>query len=84
MKYYQTLICLALLSLTLNNCYGAPLESNWEEDPELTGGYIEGDMIFDFNRNGFISESKRWPNKTVLYKMSADIGKSSFIEKYII
>lgn len=75
MKYSQTLICLTLL--LVKNCYAAPLETetyNWQEDLELTGDYFEGDMLVELNRNGEISESKRWPNKTVLYKMSSDIG----------
>lgn len=76
MKHSQTLIC--LIPLLLNNCWSFPLETesyDWKEDPELTGDYFQGDIILDLNRNGAISEAKRWSDNTVLYKMSPDIGK---------
>ncbi|XP_037827737.1 seminal metalloprotease 1-like [Lucilia sericata] len=40
-----------------------------ETDPELTAGYVEGDMVLDTNlRNGLRNEVFRWPNNTVYYK----------------
>nr|WFF64590.1 seminal metalloprotease 1-like protein [Exorista sorbillans] len=40
-----------------------------ETDPELTAGYVEGDMVMDtLQRNGLRSPVYRWPNNTVYYK----------------
>nr|WDQ39758.1 seminal metalloprotease 1 [Exorista sorbillans] len=41
-----------------------------ENDPELTAGYEEGDMVLDtmLLRNGLRKPVYRWPNNTVYYK----------------
>ncbi|XP_037824847.1 seminal metalloprotease 1-like [Lucilia sericata] len=43
-----------------------------EENPELTAGFIEGDMDIDLNRNGGTDENKRWPDGIVYYKISEE------------
>lgn len=40
-----------------------------ESDPELTAGFMQGDMIFDsMARNGWRGDAFQWPNQTVYYK----------------
>ncbi|KAM7352649.1 seminal metalloprotease 1-like [Cochliomyia hominivorax] len=57
-------VLFALLGLAL-----AMPTTRVETDPELTAGYVEGDMVLDTNtRNGLRSEVFRWPNNTVYYK----------------
>ncbi|XP_053959228.1 seminal metalloprotease 1-like [Anastrepha ludens] len=62
----------ALLSV-VGVCLAAPLSSTIDEDPELTAGYFEGDIVlspsqYNDMRNGLRSETRRWPNNTVYYK----------------
>ena len=46
-----------------------------EMDPELTAGFIEGDMIIQpKQRNGLRSETYRWPNRMVFYHIDSNIG----------
>lgn len=55
-------------------------------NPEETGGFFEGDLeltedqqreLFQpaQSRNGIRSEKYRWPEKTVLYKISREFGE---------
>lgn len=67
----KTFITLGFLICFFNYCHSAPVV---EEDHELIGGFFEGDMEIEFNRNGVIAESKRWPNKVVHYKIDEVFG----------
>ncbi|XP_065355375.1 seminal metalloprotease 1-like [Calliphora vicina] len=70
MKYYPTFL---LIGVLIANCYALPvvLEDVYEY-PEVMSGYFEGDMDIELTRNGDISESKRWPDGIVYYKISDD------------
>uniref|UniRef100_A0A1I8N0Y7 Metalloendopeptidase n=1 Tax=Musca domestica TaxID=7370 RepID=A0A1I8N0Y7_MUSDO len=58
-------ICTAILGFV----FALPLVTREETDPELTAGYVEGDMILEVNsRNGMRKEVYRWPNNTLYYK----------------
>ncbi|KAI8042137.1 seminal metalloprotease 1 [Drosophila gunungcola] len=58
----------------------APYRNQYEEtDPELTAGYFQGDMDVDFTRNGQLSETRRWPNATVPYRISEEFD-APFVE----
>ncbi|XP_073822515.1 seminal metalloprotease 1-like [Musca autumnalis] len=58
-------ICTALLGFV----FALPMVNRVETDPELTAGFVEGDMDLDINsRNGLRDEVYRWPNNTVYYK----------------
>uniref|UniRef100_A0A034WHW1 Metalloendopeptidase n=1 Tax=Bactrocera dorsalis TaxID=27457 RepID=A0A034WHW1_BACDO len=64
-----------LMGFVLLSALGAalalPLQSVVEEDPELTAGYFEGDIVLEANqRNGLRNETKRWPDNLVYYKFS--------------
>lgn len=59
---------------------------NWEEDPEFKGNFCEGDMDLTEeeerelfaeaeSRNAVMGKSRRWPNKTLQYRISRSIGK---------
>ncbi|KAH8403368.1 hypothetical protein KR222_011427 [Zaprionus bogoriensis] len=51
----------------------APYAVREEEiDPELTGGYFQGDMDVDYERNGELSTTVHWPNATVYYKIDEE------------
>lgn len=54
------------------------LPADWKtatEDPELTAGYFEGDILLDGNqRNGLRSDEYRWPNNLVPYKFFTELG----------
>ncbi|KAH8261842.1 hypothetical protein KR038_001078 [Drosophila bunnanda] len=66
-----TLVVLGLAS----SCLAAPAtQERIETDPELTAGYIEGDMVpTPQGRNGLINETYRWPDRTVYYYINPDI-----------
>ncbi|KAH8233970.1 hypothetical protein KR032_008406 [Drosophila birchii] len=55
-------------------CFGifsAPLDpSNEDQDPELTPGYFEGDIILDTDRSGLLKPARLWPNGIVPYNIS--------------
>uniref|UniRef100_A0A1A9WUH0 Metalloendopeptidase n=1 Tax=Glossina brevipalpis TaxID=37001 RepID=A0A1A9WUH0_9MUSC len=54
-----------LISLLIGLSCSLPVD----KDPELTAGYVEGDMILTSRqRNGLRDEVWRWPNNTVYYK----------------
>lgn len=72
---------LALLAVT----QAFPTQT-WEEDPELSAGFFEGDL--DLNeeqqkqlsspieeRNGLIATAKRWPNNIVHFKITEELGE---------
>lgn len=63
-----------VLFFLCKDSFAAPtLQQN--EDPELTGGFAEGDMIFPAQqRNGLRSEVYRWPDRTVFYHFGGNIG----------
>ncbi|XP_067625968.1 seminal metalloprotease 1-like [Eurosta solidaginis] len=60
-----------LLSVFISSL-AAPLSTKFsEDDPELTAGYFEGDMVIDdTDRNGLKQETRRWPNNIVYYKIN--------------
>ena len=71
------------LLLVINHSIGYPRGvKNFERNPEELGGFFEGDMDLSDeqflelrSRNGYISKTRRWPNKLVYYKISPDFGK---------
>uniref|UniRef100_A0A6P4EJI5 Metalloendopeptidase n=1 Tax=Drosophila rhopaloa TaxID=1041015 RepID=A0A6P4EJI5_DRORH len=64
---------LFLLGTLCSGVLTAPFSTQYEEtDPELTAGYFQGDMDVDFTRNGELSETRRWPNATVPYRISEE------------
>ncbi|XP_017050615.1 seminal metalloprotease 1 [Drosophila ficusphila] len=66
-------IHLFLLGTLCSGILAAPLGNQYEEtDPELTAGYFQGDMDVDFTRNGMLTETRRWPNATVPYRISEE------------
>lgn len=68
-------ICLVLA--LMKGCSAAPAVPD-ETDPELIGGYFEGDMILNEGRNGLIDETFRWPNGIVYYYINSDFGEFYF------
>ncbi|KAH8341368.1 hypothetical protein KR059_004234 [Drosophila kikkawai] len=69
----STWIHLLLLGSLCSDVFPAPLDTPYEEqDPELTGGYFEGDMDVVLGRNGLLPPARRWPNATVTYKISQE------------
>lgn len=79
----KSLLYNVILLLLLTYSYAAPLESQTvktvDPDPELTGGYFEGDMEIEVTRNGLIAERKKWPNGVVYYKIDEVFGKKKII-----
>ncbi|XP_060644802.1 seminal metalloprotease 1-like [Drosophila nasuta] len=72
--------CLLLFSLLwasiLGDVWTAP-GNRVEVDPELTGGYFEGDMMFSpLARNGLRSETYHWPNGIVSYYINSNIDQA--------
>ncbi|EDX05149.1 seminal metalloprotease 1 [Drosophila simulans] len=64
---------LFLLGTLCSGIFPAPFNTHYEEtDPELTAGYFQGDMDVDYARNGQLSETRRWPNATVPYRISEE------------
>ncbi|KAH8267482.1 hypothetical protein KR018_007249 [Drosophila ironensis] len=66
----------SLVTLFLaSSCLAAPAtQERVETDPELTAGYIEGDMVPSPEaRNGLRNETYRWPNRIVYYYINRDI-----------
>ncbi|XP_018789559.1 PREDICTED: seminal metalloprotease 1-like [Bactrocera latifrons] len=62
--------CLSLVMLfVLGTSRALPVDSVSEEDPELTAGYFEGDIVLNAApRNGMSNTSLQWPNGIVYYK----------------
>lgn len=81
----ESLLYNVILLLLLTYSYAAPLESQTvktvDPDPELTGGYFEGDMEIEITRNGLLAERKRWPNGVVYYKIDEIFGKNKKTNK---
>ncbi|XP_061401156.1 seminal metalloprotease 1-like [Musca vetustissima] len=68
----SVIICTVLWGFVL----ALPLISLEETDPELTAGFVEGDMILDtVSRNGLRAEVYRWPNNTVYYKFFTEFDQ---------
>lgn len=73
---------LFIVNLTTAN----PIKSGsiqFEQNPEEIGGFFEGDLDLSEEqflalraRNGLISKSRRWPNKTVLYKIGPEFDSA--------
>ncbi|XP_039488618.1 seminal metalloprotease 1 [Drosophila santomea] len=64
---------LFLLGTLCSGIFSAPFNTHYKEtDPELTAGYFQGDMDVDYARNGQLSETRRWPNATVRYRISEE------------
>ncbi|XP_061401154.1 seminal metalloprotease 1-like [Musca vetustissima] len=62
-------ICTALLGFV----FALPMVTRVETDPELTAGFVEGDMVLDINaRNGLRNEVYKWPNNIVYYKFHTE------------
>ncbi|TMW47790.1 hypothetical protein DOY81_007128 [Sarcophaga bullata] len=75
MKHLKYFVVSSLLVMVLGS---SPIEEiveeeeeNWQDDPELTAGFIEGDMEIDDLAlyNGMTDTTKRWPNGVVRYKL---------------
>ncbi|KAH8272352.1 hypothetical protein KR026_007123, partial [Drosophila bipectinata] len=58
-----------------SSCFAAPAkQERIETDPELTAGYIQGDMVPSPQaRNGLRNETYRWPNRIVYYYINRNI-----------
>ncbi|XP_061401153.1 seminal metalloprotease 1-like [Musca vetustissima] len=66
-------ICTALLGFV----FTLPMVTRVETDPELTAGFVEGDMILDINlRNGLRDKVYKWPNNTVYYKFQTKFDEA--------
>lgn len=64
-------ICTALLGLV----WALPMVTRVETDPELTAGFVEGDMVPDEKaRNGLRNEIYKWPGNVVYYKFHTEFG----------
>ncbi|XP_050321646.1 seminal metalloprotease 1-like [Bactrocera neohumeralis] len=63
--------CLSLVVLLVfGTSLALPVDLVSEEDPELTAGYFEGDIVLDVApRNGMHNTSLHWPNGIVYYKI---------------
>lgn len=72
-------LCNILVLALASYSHALPVETNtfasFEKDPELTGGFFEGDMIIDLTRNGLRAASKRWPKGVVRYKIDKTFGR---------
>lgn len=85
------------LSAYENRLYGKPDKLSglnaieWEKNPtgnpEETGNYLEGDILFPnpTTRNGIIGQSYRWPNKVIPFQINGkfDAQSMDLIEKAI-
>uniref|UniRef100_A0A1L8EGD1 Metalloendopeptidase n=1 Tax=Haematobia irritans TaxID=7368 RepID=A0A1L8EGD1_HAEIR len=61
----RLVICAALMGFV----WALPMVTRMETDPELTAGYVEGDMVIDdITRNGLRNEVYKWPDAIVYYK----------------
>lgn len=81
--------------LVVNFSIGYPTASKrnqFDRNPEEIGGFYEGDLNLSEeqllalrSRNGLIARTRRWPNKTVFYKISPefDLAHKRQIEKAI-
>ncbi|KAH8412782.1 hypothetical protein KR009_005708 [Drosophila setifemur] len=64
-----------ILSLILSGCLAVPVE-RIETDPELTAGYVEGDMVLSGSqRNIYRNETYRWPNRILYYHINSYIDE---------
>ncbi|KAH8352280.1 hypothetical protein KR084_003146 [Drosophila pseudotakahashii] len=72
MYYYSAL---SLIVVLISGCLAAPSE-RIETDPELTAGYIEGDMVPSGSlRNIWRNETYRWPNRIIYYHINSYIDE---------
>lgn len=95
------LFAIAIVLVSVNVCGGKKLPSsssaisNLYSNPELRGGYVEGDlkltqdqksMLFakSVDRSGLVNKRYRWPASLVWFKFANDIGKFNHIESIII
>lgn len=75
-------LCVFLAILAVAHAFPT---NTWEEDPELSGGFFQGDL--DLNeeqqqqlsspidgRNGLTNLNRRWPNNTVYFKVTEELG----------
>lgn len=72
----QTCAVTVAIIFLASNCLAAPAkQERVETDPELTAGYIQGDMVPRPDaRNGLRDEIYRWPNKIIYYYINRNIG----------
>ncbi|XP_061401158.1 seminal metalloprotease 1-like [Musca vetustissima] len=64
---------LIIATALLGFVFALPMVTRVETDPELTAGFVEGDMVLDTNtRNGLRNEVYRWPNNVVYYKFHTE------------
>ncbi|XP_068140874.1 seminal metalloprotease 1-like [Drosophila tropicalis] len=64
-----------LFLLGISACLAMPRQ-RIETDPELTAGYIEGDMVPNGKlRNIWRNETYRWPDRTVYYRINGYIDQ---------
>lgn len=71
--YYHSILSLILV---LISCALALPAARIETDPELTAGFVEGDMVpSGSQRNIWRNETYRWPNRIVYYHISSYIGE---------
>ncbi|XP_061401157.1 seminal metalloprotease 1-like [Musca vetustissima] len=66
---------LIIVTALLGFVFALPMVTRVETDPELTAGFIEGDMVLDSTtRNDLRDEVYRWPNNTVYYRFLTEFG----------
>ncbi|EDW89734.1 seminal metalloprotease 1 [Drosophila yakuba] len=67
-------LTLVVIFLASSGSAAPAIQQRIETDPELTAGYIEGDMVPSLEgRNGLRNETFRWPNRVVYYYINRDI-----------
>uniref|UniRef100_A0A034WJI4 Metalloendopeptidase n=1 Tax=Bactrocera dorsalis TaxID=27457 RepID=A0A034WJI4_BACDO len=79
----RTILVLALLAM-ISGSHALPTVIQWEEDPEQTPGFFEGDIVLrPKNRNCMSNPSQHWPDGIVYYKFSEGIDdvRKDFIRK---
>ncbi|XP_065355369.1 zinc metalloproteinase nas-15-like [Calliphora vicina] len=82
MKQYLNFV---LLYFLVANCDAVPVNNAEmeKEDPELTAGFFEGDMVLDLTRNGVKNPLRTWPLAIVRYKIDSvfDADHKLYIEQ---
>lgn len=72
---HQFLLVVNLLTSFISLTQSVPIKLTSLDDPELTAGYFEGDIVLpSIQRNGLRSDIHRWPNNLVPYKFSTELG----------
>ncbi|XP_011193914.2 seminal metalloprotease 1-like [Zeugodacus cucurbitae] len=57
-----------LLLSVIGGSRALPVDERQEDDPELTAGYFEGDIVLDASPRNGVRTGSRWPDAIVYYK----------------